>query len=85
LRPGGGGVAHPPCEKFQNELFWAILLYRTNSIYMRSSKCKRSSLQLKNSGFGVWSNFGHQLDEFRKFKIYKKKLAAEVFWQAAKN
>ena len=30
-------------------------------------------MEKRNSGFGLCSQFGHQLGEFRKYKIYKGK------------
>ena len=49
-----------------------------------SSKYQRKSLASK-SGFGGCSKFSKQVVEFQKSKIYKGKLVAKVFLQAAKN
>ena len=45
-------------------VIWQISLHPANSIYIRGSKCKTTSL--KNSGFGGHSKFGRQLDKIKK-------------------
>jgi hypothetical protein len=80
-------INHMKNKPKQNEAeSWGQLQYHDLKIWFLFSIAKRSSkwersISLFNT---LDSKLGHQLDESWKSKIYKRKLAAEVFRQAVK-